>query len=624
MRLLYVFLVNVLRLALSPLWLLARALGRPRARWLSLTIRSQVLEVVPPRAFWLRFVPGAEAKIPTSLPALRRLAEHLTRDPRVEGVVVTLPPLTLPWARARSLREVFETLRAAGKRVVMHLPEGGGHATIYVASAASQVLLGPSAAVSTLGLSAEVRHYRDALAKIGVELEPFARREYKTALERFTASSMSEPQREQLGALLDTFEHAFAEALAQRGIEGAAFDALFTAGLHRGEAAVRAGLADGLAYADELPLWLGATPPALRAGSGATSPAADPEVDAPAAATEAASPATRARELTSGASTPAPTISPASTAAAASALSPTRPPKLFPAGRYLAYHEARFFKRFRPAPHIALVAIEGTIMPGHRADKTIAALRIARRDPRVRGVILYVDSPGGSALTSDLIHREVVRLRERKPVVACFDGVAASGGYYVAAHADAIVARPTTITGSIGVIAGRLLAKELLERVGVRTEIVRKRPHADLYSPARPLEDDERAILERELDGIYGAFVGLVAEGRRMTPDAVDAIARGRVWSGADAVERGLVDRLGGVAAARDEVLQRLAARGPHPGPLRVEPLHPTKLDVPPPEPVSPVAALLASAAPELGAMLAALETPERGLLLAPSLPRIV
>lgn len=109
-----------------------------------------------------------------------------------------------------------------------------------------------------------------------------------------------------------------------------------------------------------------------------------------------------------------------------------------------------------------------------------------------------------------------------------------------------------------------------------------------------------------------------------MTPDAVDAIARGRVWSGADAVERGLVDRLGGVAAARDEVLQRLAARGPHPGPLRVEPLHPTKLDVPPPEPVSPVAALLASAAPELGAMLAALETPERGLLLAPSLPRIV
>ncbi|MCU0671712.1 MAG: signal peptide peptidase SppA [Myxococcota bacterium] len=581
MRTLFALVANLVRLPFFPLWWLARTLARPRPRWIALTIRDRVVEIAPPRAFWMRFVPGLETRVPTSLRALRLLADHVEKDPRLEGVVVTLPALAMPWARAQSLRDVLVRFRAAGKRVVVHLPDGGGHVTLFVASAASEILLAPGATLSTLGLAAEVRHVRDALAKIGVEVEPFTCGEYKTALERFTHASMSDAQREQLEVLLRGHERALANALAERGLVGEAFDAIFELGLHRGRAAIDAKLVDGLAHADEVRLALAPKPP-LRS---------------------------RAPEATSA---DAPTSKP--------------PPPPMPAGAYLGYHEARFFRRLRRAPHVALVSIEGTILPGPKSARWIAALREARRDPRVRGVVLRVDSPGGSALTSEQLHREVLRLREKKPVVACFDGVAASGGYYLATHAHAIVAQPTTITGSIGVVSARLLARELLGRVGVRTEVVRTRAHADMSSPARTLDDAERAILRRELDATYALFVERVAEGRGMAPENVLTLAGGRVWSGADAADRGLVDRLGGLPAAHAEVLSRLP---PHERTLPLEPLRPPRGDVPPAEPPAVVEAfvgggraLLAQLAPELEAV-ALSSGAERALLWAPELPTI-
>jgi len=578
-RTLFALVANLVRLPFFPLWWLARTLARPRPRWIALTIRDRVVEIAPPRAFWMRFVPGLETRVPTSLRALRLLADHVEKDPRLDGVVVTLPALAMPWARAQSLRDVLVRFRAAGKRVVVHLPDGGGHVTLFVASAASEILLAPGATLSTLGLAAEVRHVRDALAKIGVEVEPFTCGEYKTALERFTHASMSDAQREQLEALLRGHERALANALAERGIVGEALDAIFERGLHRGRAAIDAKLVDGLAHADEVRLAL--------------------EPNLPARPTDR--PSDEAR--------------------------PSKPPPSpMPAGAYLGYHEARFFRRLRRAPHVALLSIEGTILPGPKSARWIAALREARRDPRVRGVVLRVDSPGGSALTSEQLHREVLRLREKKPVVACFDGVAASGGYYLATHTHAIVAQPTTITGSIGVVSARLLARELLDRVGVRTEVVRTRAHADLHSPARTLDDAERAILRRELDATYALFVERVAEGRAMAPESVLALAGGRVWSGADAADRGLVDRLGGLPLAHAEVLSRLA---PHERTLPLEPLRPPRGDVPPADPPAVVEAfvgggraLLSKLAPELEAV-ALSSGAERALLWAPELPTI-
>lgn len=582
-RTLFALVANLVRLPFFPLWWLARTFARPRPRWISLTIRDRVVEIAPPRAFWMRFVPGLETRVPTSLRALRLLADHVEKDPRLEGVVVTLPALAMPWARAQSLRDVLVRFRAAGKRVVVHLPDGGGHVTLFVASAASEILLAPGATLSTLGLAAEVRHVRDALAKIGVEVEPFTCGEYKTALERFTHASMSDAQREQLDVLLRGHERALASALAERGIVGEAFDAIFERGLHRGQDAIDAKLVDGVAHADEVRLAL------------------EPKKPVVSEATPSETPASKAE--------------------------PSKPsPPPMPAGAYLGYHEARFFRRLRRAPHVALISIEGTILSGPKSARWIAALREARRDPRVRGVVLRVDSPGGSALTSEQLHREVLRLREKKPVIACFDGVAASGGYYLATHTHAIVAQPTTITGSIGVVSARLLARELLDRVGVRTEVVRTRAHADLHSPARALDDAERAILRRELDATYALFVERVAEGRAMAPENVLSLAGGRVWSGADAADRGLVDRLGGLPTAHAEVLSRLP---PHERSLPLEPLRPPRGDLPPADPPTVVEAfvgggraLLAKLAPELE-MVALASGAERALLWAPELPTI-
>ena len=168
-------------------------------------------------------------------------------------------------------------------------------------------------------------------------------------------------------------------------------------------------------------------------------------------------------------------------------------------------------------------------------------------------VVLRVDSPGGSVTGSETIWREVVRLRAAgKPVVASMGAVAASGGYYVSMAADAIVANAGTITGSIGVVTGKLIARELKDRLGIGSDSVRTNTNADAWSVNEPFTEAQHAHVEAEADLFYTDFVERVAEGRDMTTDAVDAVARGRVWTGADAKERGLVDELGGLEVAID------------------------------------------------------------------------
>jgi protease-4 len=397
------------------------------------------------------------------------------------------------------LRDQILRLKERGKSTAVLLPRGGGHRELYVASAADRVYLAPRSTITLLGLSAQSHYVKPMLDKLGVEVEPFARKEYKTAAERVSRESMSAPQREQLQALIEGHTTAFLEALSQRtGKTPDETRKLFETGVFRDHAALEARLADALAYEDELAAKL----------------QIDPKKD------------------------------------------------IVEANRYLAFREAKLFRPLRRPPYIAVVPIKGAISesgaPLGRRASIVGALRHVRRDRRALGLLLWVDSPGGSAEASDLIHREVVRVKEKKPVVAYFGEVAASGGYYVAAHADAIVAQPLGLTGSIGVVSAHLLAARLFERVGIRTEVLRSGPYADLHSPHRALRDEERTLMNRELDAFYESFVSLVADGRGRSADEVEPLARGRLWLGAAAHRHGLVDELGGMDRAVELLKERI------------------------------------------------------------------
>ena len=523
---------NLLCAPFLPIWAIAHWLSRPRGPWVVVRLKPRLVEARQPVPWLRRVLDAGSLRRTSSLAAVRRLADYAIRDSRIEGVAFVLPPVQAGWSVCAGLREQILRLRDEGKGTTVLLPRGGGHRELYVASSAERIYLAPQATITLLGLSAQSHYVKPFLDRVGVEVEPFARKEYKTAAERLTRDSMSEPQREQLQALIDGHTAALLEALSQRiGTTPDETRTLFETGVFRGRDAIDARLVDALAYEDELPDKLGLGEKKNRKRS--------------------------------------------------------KKHNLIEADRYLGFKEAKLFRRLRRPPYIAVVAIKGAISesgaPTGRRASIVAALRHARGDRRALGVLLWVDSPGGSAEASDLIHREVVRVKEKKPVVAYFGEVAASGGYYVAAHANAIVAQPLGLTGSIGVVSARLLASRLLDRVGIRTEVLRTGPHADVFSPHRPLTDDERALMNRELDAFYDSFVALVADGRGRPVGDIEPLARGRVWLAADAHRHGLVDELGGMDAA----LERLKGIIDAPTRLR-ERLRPMvvasyRLDPPPP-----------------------------------------
>jgi protease-4 len=216
---------------------------------------------------------------------------------------------------------------------------------------------------------------------------------------------------------------------------------------------------------------------------------------------------------------------------------------------------------FDGRPKIGLVYVVGDIIPGRSqnsplgggfagSDTVAEALKDAREDDSLRAILLRVDSPGGSGTASEVIWREVALARQKKPVVVSMGDVAASGGYYVAMGSDAIVAEPGTITGSIGVFGGKFSVRGLYDKIGISKEILIRGQHADVFSAYRPWDDEERARIRELMESFYKDFVTKVAQGRHKSYEDVDAIAQGRVWTGAEAQHRGLVDRLGGFDVA--------------------------------------------------------------------------
>lgn len=531
---------NAFRALAFPLVWLRRQSVVPKGAWVVLHLEGRVTELERPRSRFRaprEILMGAPpvARHPMTVAIVRELFEAVARDSNAAGVLLVVKGLECGWAVAASLRGEVAGLRAAGKRVVAYLPDGASTREYFVAVAADEVLASPQATLAPLGVAAGMTFVRGLLERGGVEAEVFARREYKSAAEAFTRDSFSEANRRQTEALLDRVHQEVVRAIAEgRAVDEDAARRWIDQGPYRAPDAVRAGLLDATAYDDELAAHLGGGEP-----------------------------------------------------------------RRVPAGEYLAMERASRFRPVLPEARVGVVEVRGPIVSEARmafgavadARRITAALRAARHDERVGAVVLHVDTRGGSALASDNIAREVDRLREKKPVVAYFADVAASGGYYVGALAHEIVAQPATVTGSIGVIALRFVASRALDKLGVTHEVIRRGERADLMSPYRAWDEGDRAAFEREIDGFYDDFVAVVARGRKRERAEVEALARGRVYAGADAHAAGLVDHMGGlelaVRRAKELAGGRFAER-----PAVVAP--PWRMPDPP-EPPAAVRALLAT-----------------------------
>jgi protease-4 len=491
---------NIPRAALAPLRLWQRARACPEGAWVHLVIDGEVAEIRQPRAS----LPWSKRPAGLGLDRLHALVDALLEDRAPTGLLVTLRGLAASAAARTALRAELLRLRAAGKRVVVHLPDGGSVGELLIASSASRVLLGAQTTFGPLGFQAGSLYWRGALDKIGLVADIHAQGDFKTAGENLARSDMSGPQREQLDRLLAVLHDELIGALSEgRRVSREVAAGWIDRGLLSSEDALREGLADAVIHDDE----------ALRALDGVFS-----EKDA----------------------------------------------KTVGAGAYLRHRGRRVFATLRPQKAIAIIEGRGPIVarsPGGGnfcdAEALVKLIDGAAEAQEVAGVVVYLDTPGGGVLASEKIHRAVSRLAAKKPVVACFGGVAASGGYYVAAGCHAIVARETTVTGSIGVVAARLLTGPLLERLGVRSEVVTRGAHADMLRPTRSFDEAEHSIFRAELERAYRRFLSLVADGRKRPLDEIEPLAGGRVWSGRDAHARGLVDRIGGLEEALDEVRTR-------------------------------------------------------------------
>jgi len=444
-----------------------------------------------------------------------------TEDPRVAGLIARVQ---IPAAAAGPVQELRDAISAFSdiKPSLAWAETYPGTLSYYLASAFREVWMQPSGTVGLVGFATNAMFLRDALDKAGIEAQFIARGEYKSAANLFTQDRYTEPHREADSRLIESLHSQVRQAVAQsRHLESDEVDALADKAPLLRDDAVTGRLVDRIGFRDEAYARIGEL-----VGAQGVSP-----------------------ETGDADSEDAPPRLYLSRYARAKASRPTPPMPSIPG---------------RQKPTVAVVTVHGPIVSGRGGpqvlplgrsnaggDTIAAALREAAADDSVSAIVLRVDSPGGSVTGSETIWREVNRVREGgKPVVASMGAVAASGGYYVSMGADAIVANPGTITGSIGVVTGKLIARELKDRLGVGSDSVRTNPNADAWSINQPFTDEQHAHVEAEADLFYTDFVDRVAKGRKMTVEAVDAIARGRVWTGADALERGLVDELGGLRTA--------------------------------------------------------------------------
>jgi protease-4 len=471
----------------------------PLANNIILTVDlTQGLADGPREDRWLRLLVGAEPTLRDVLDGI----ETASGDPRVKVLLARVGDDELGLAKIQELRDAIAAFRAKGKFALAFADSfgefGPGTRPYYLATAFDEIWLQPMGNVGLTGLYAEVPFFKGTLDLLGIAPQFDHREEFKTAMNSLTETKMTPPHREEVDALLASIAGQIIHGIAEgRKLPEAEVREAIDRGPLLADEASQAKLVDRLGYRDEV---IGHA--RSRAGSGA--------------------------ELTS-----------------------------------LTTYLDRAGRPHREGSTIALIYGTGLIQRAASsanpltetnvmaATEITRAFRSAVRDPSVRAILFRIDSPGGSVVASESIWREVVFARERgKPVVVSMGDVAGSGGYYVAAAADKIVAEPATLTGSIGVLAGKLVVSDLFQKLGMSTDSAQIGANAAMYSGTSDFSARAHSRLEAFLDETYRGFKDHVATGRHMTQEEVEEVAKGRVWSGEDAKTRRLVDELGGSAVA--------------------------------------------------------------------------
>ena len=433
----------------------------------------------------------------TLIEALDTIARAGT-DARVTGLVARIGDSDMGLAEVEELRDAIAAFRATGKRAIAYTDTFGelssGTRSYYLASAFNEIWLQPLGMVGVVGLRVEMPYFRGTLDMLGIAPDFAHREEYKDAANMLTEKSMTGPEREELQALLDSINARMIQDIAaDRKIDPATLNTLIDSAPLFTNDALKARLIDHVGDRADAITSFGAAPKLLT----------------------------------------------------------------------LENYRDQAGEAHQSGPTIALIYATGLIGRGggdggnvltggeSDTDKLTRAFRLAQEDKDVRAILFRIDSPGGSATGSETIWEAVERAHNSgKPIIVSMGDVAGSGGYYIAAPADKIVADPATLTGSIGVVAGKLAVGGLLQKFGAGTDALQTGANAGLFSPFQEFSPAERDKLNAALDDLYGGFKARVAQGRKLSNDAVEAVAKGRVWSGIDAQSRGLVDTLGGFQTA--------------------------------------------------------------------------
>ena len=437
---------------------------------------------------------------------LKKAIGEAKTNENIKGIYLNTGLIIAGQANLLELREVLEDFKTSGKFILAY-DEAYSESGYYLASVADELYLNPLGGIDFNGFSSEVIFLKGFFEKVGIKPEVFRVGEFKSAVEPFILEKMSPENRLQTQSFLsDINAHALAGIAKSKGMS---LDSLTKINVQmlvrKPEDAVKYGLATALAYEDEIDA-------KLKEKLGLKE---DDKIST-----------IKVTDLNSTVSS----------------------------------------KNITSENRIAVIIAEGDIVSGKQEGSISSEIfaeeiRKARKDKKIKAIVLRVNSPGGSVLASEVIWREMMEAKKAKPLYVSMGEVAASGGYYIAAPADTIVAQPNTITGSIGIFGLWFNVEELLnEKLGVTTDVVATGEYSDFMNPARKMTEVERMIVQNSVEDGYETFIKRVADGRKMNPDSVKAVASGRVWTGAQAKDRGLVDVLGGLETTIKIAADRIKA----------------------------------------------------------------